>query len=1216
MTNVNTTRDNEKKTITEDALETLIWTTVAENRYQTLLDTGSTKSYINEQTLATMPRYAYIETDETKPLVISTAGGTIQKETQAVKMTFTITGHNYEQTVHVLDTLPVPILLGNDFLKQHSVHVKYNKDGRPELSFTCPEYLPPKTGEEEFKEDVKGKKERHRLTYATTEPKEYEINSKEVIQPKTSKLIKATVSPTIPYRREIDLIIDSNDTDVQYQITNQEDGEVTLLIINKKDTPRRIHNVKVTALPLYTSATEIIKDDASKEKKENNKKTLTAHEQNQLDEVLEEFKDVLAHEDDPIGTTHVVQHDIHTKDSPPIRQAAYRLAPLQKKRLEEELETLQKKDIIKPSNSPWSSPIVMVPKPDGSTRLCIDYRKLNNVTIKDAHPLPKIDELLDCLKDATVFSTLDLLSGYHQIALTPEAVPKTAFVTHKGLFEYIRMPFGLCNAPATFQRLVEQIFQSELWIFILLYIDDIIIFSKNFQEHIQHLRLTLQRLRESRLQAKEKKCHFVMDQVSFLGHTVSKDGVKVLKKNTDTVQKFEAPTTIKELRSFLGMTSYYRRFIEGYSKIARPLTTLLKKDTKFTLTDEAREAFTKLKEALISPPILQYPDYDKPFLLLTDASNEAIGHILAQKYDGKYLPIKYGGRTLNSAEKNYGVSEKEALALVHAIGKNHQYLHGRIFDVYTDHQPLQSLLNAKDPSGRLARWFLVLQRYQFRIHYLPGTLNVVADALSRLTKHEETDENTPDLTTLEEAEPVCMPIIPKQITKEVQDQDPDIQQLRRELEDPKSEMHEAFAIDSGLIYYMGHKKDASRRLCIPQHMKHEMIRMHHEPNYMGHFGINTTTNRLKEKYYWKGLIKDVTHFINNCKSCQRNKGRTQKAPIKPIPLTKAFKQIISDVAGPFPPTEKGNRYIISFIDRYTSWLEAFATKTMDTEVTATLFVNEIVFRYGVPDSFMTDNGTNYTSKMMKKVCELLEIEKIETTPYHPQTNGMIERTNQIILSGLRHHVDDHHKNWDELLPGVLFAYRTAVQSSRKQSPYTLVFGEQPVTPVDHKILPSEILTADTDDYLMRLKENLKTARNIADRQLNKTQTEMAARTEQPNFRQHPEGSFVWLQSNKRTKGLSPKLTPKFTGPHEIIKVHPPSTYTLKTRTGKTLKAPVHHDRLKLHQGDNEEFPTTNKKISEEQWEKEDDLPLIELRELIREEEENTPLIRLREKLTK
>ena len=395
---------------------------------------------------------------------------------------------------------------------------------------------------------------------------------------------------------------------------------------------------------------------------------------------------------------------------------------------------MEKDGIIRKSESPWSSPVVLVKKKNGKLRFCVDYRKLNSITKKDTYPLPRIDEMLDNLGKAKWFTSLDLTSGYWQVQVKEEDKEKTAFITKYGLYEFNVMPFGLCNAPSTFQRLMDVVLSSVLWKYAMVYIDDVNIYSESFEQHLEHLNEVFKLIKKANLQINPEKCHFCTNEMQFLGHIVGIDGIKPNPQKVEKLEKLPSPKNITQLRAFIGLASYYRRFIEGFAKKAAPLHELLKKNVEFIWTDKHEEIFNWLKQRLITPPILQYPDYNISFILFTDASYQGIGAVLAQIKDKKEYVIAYASRTLSPAEKNYSTVELECLAVVWAVKYFRHYIHGTRFTLVTDHKALQWLLNSTtiNDNKRITRWRLTLQEYQYDIKYRAGSRNQNADFFSRL----------------------------------------------------------------------------------------------------------------------------------------------------------------------------------------------------------------------------------------------------------------------------------------------------------------------------------------------------------------------------------------------------------------------------------------------------------------------------------------------------
>lgn len=465
---------------------------------------------------------------------------------------------------------------------------------------------------------------------------------------------------------------------------------------------------------------------------------LNNEENYHLTKLIKEYSEIFHQSDEPLSFTNRVKHHIRTTDETPIYTKSYRYPQIHQQEVQKQINEMLAQRIIRPSHSPWSSPIWVVPKKADASgkqkwRIVVDYRKLNDKTINDKYPIPNITSLLDKLGRCQYFTTLDLASGFHQIEMNPADIPKTAFNTENGHFEYLRMPFGLKNAPATFQRVMDDVLRGLQNDICLVYLDDIIVFSTSLQEHIERLRLVFERLRQSNLKIQLDKSEFLQKEVDYLGHVVTPEGVKPNPLKIEAILKYPIPSTTKQIKGFLGLLGYYRKFIPNFAKITKPLTQCLKKDATINVNDPAyRKCFEHCKTLLTNEPILQYPDFTKTFHLTTDASNYAIGAVLSQGPIGQDRPIAYASRTLNSHEINYSTIEKELLSIVWATKYFRPYLFGRKFNIMTDHKPLQWLFSLREPNSKLVRWRLKLEEFDYNIQYKKGTQNKVADPLSRI----------------------------------------------------------------------------------------------------------------------------------------------------------------------------------------------------------------------------------------------------------------------------------------------------------------------------------------------------------------------------------------------------------------------------------------------------------------------------------------------------
>lgn len=835
----------------------------------------------------------------------------------------------------------------------------------------------------------------------------------------------------------------------------------------------------------------------------------------------------------------MVQHEIDLKiDARMPRLQPYRLTPKLEEEAQELVKDLLAKKFITPSKSPYSSPIVLVKKKDGTYRMCVDYRILNKATVKDPFPLPRIEVLLAKVGGARCFSTIDLHSGYHQITLKKEDQHKTAFVTPNGKYEYRVMPFGLVNAPSTFARYMSDLFRDLPYVCV--YLDDILIFSNSNEDHWKHLDEVLRRLQKESLVAKLKKCHFAQTKVEYLGYVIGHNSIEPVHDKCTAIKEFPTPKTIKDAQRFLGMINYYRRFIKDCSKFSRPIIEFITKNA--TWSEDQEIAFSALKTALMNKPLLVPFKTDAEYRLTTDASKEGLGAVLEEIESTKIKGVVgYFSKTLVGAQKNYPAGELELLAIIESLRHFRYVLHGKQFVLRTDHISLLSLNSKKEPSRRIATWMNELSEYDFRLEYLAGPKNVVADAISRAGYTE--------VAALDNITRIAP---------------------QNWLEDWKSDALSAAALlQLGIIEessvpaaaYSAFKKYEKRfrlsptfrgsftyqddilryrdRIIAPASRYDEVLTTYHDHTlFGGHFGTQVTYAKIAERFYWPHLFRTVDRYVKSCIQCQVMKAHRPQAQglLRPLPIAEGrWLDISMDFLTGLPLTTTGNDMILVVVDRFSKRAHFIACdKSLTSQGTLDLLFRYVFAYHGFPHTITSDRDIRFTSKAYSELTKRLGITLTMSTSNHPQTDGQSERCIQVLNRLLRTYAEQLHQNWDRLLPQIEFVYNATHNTAVHDAPFKVDLGyipNEPVLNTDDELSARHFGMVELTKQLKAIE--LRTREFLSENQVT-METSANRRRREVDI---SVGDYVLLHREAYfNKGRYTKVQPIYLGPFKVVKV--------------------------------------------------------------------------------
>ena len=1117
-------------------------------------------SCLNSNILGRLPEGSWTQAPQNPDAAqfISATGTTFSAQ-DTIQIKFALKQREFTHTFFVIRDLPCNVLLGNDFILNQKMIIDQRKG---EVIFS-----PTKRGEKPLTVKLKNPSLKSQALIANTI----------VVPPLVATRIPLKVPEDQRKLMQKDVLVEPYAIDpcLVIMVTLSKTHRIQTTVLNISNEPitlregdlfGTVETVKIQNKKNHFSPKSAFRP-TTPETQENILKSpvvdgvipegikfgedLSSQQRKQLESLIMEFHDIFGEPTTHSTTTHV-QHSINTGNAPPINQRAYRVSEKEKDVAKREIIKMLTLGIIRPSSSSWASPIVLVKKKDGTMRFCVDYRKLNAVTARDVYPLPRIEELLNYLKGKKFFSLCDAIYGFWQVPIVEGDVAKTAFTSSEGLYEFVVMPFGLTNAPATFQRLMDEVLQGIRYVCVLDYIDDLLTYSNTWEDHLQHLRMLFDRLRQSNIKLKPTKCSFGLSELVFLGYKISRTGIAPDPGKIKAVEFFPTPRDVTGVKSFTGLCNYYRKFVKDFARIAQPINDLTRSSVPFVWGEAQNQAFKTLKEKLTSAPVLMLPDNTKPFILHTDASNSALGAVLEQLDEkGEQRVVAYLSRALNDAEKNYSTTERECLAIVWATKVLRPYLYGQEFTVITDHHSLVWLMTYKDSSARLLRWSLQLQEYNFKINYRPGSQHQNVDSLSR----------NPVMITQADA-----------TTAQAQRQDKSLQYVFKDAARPQS----VFLLRDEVLFKKTKRKSPEGNitfkdvLVLPTKCREEAIAMCHDDPFTGaHLGEKKATAKLADRFWWPHMRKEFKHWIESCPACIIRKPTTtqQVGKLSSIPVFAPFELVGIDILGPLPLSDDGNKWIVVFTDHFTKWAEAFPIANHDAKTIADLLVKNVMCRFGCPKKLVSDQGKEFMSQLVKGVLKSMGVEQLRTTPYHPQTDGHTERMNRTLIGMLAAYINEDQTNWDRVLPFVLFAYRSSVHASTNYTPFYLLHGVDARFPVDVDITPELTSPPPVQDYIARISKELQTAYRIVRDNIQHAQQQQATWY---NKKAKPApvyevGSLVMQFVLKKDSGLlkkTKKFQHKWQGPYEVVAKITELSY--KIRDPSTRKKPwvVHVARLK------------------------------------------------------
>ena len=1184
---------------------------------EALVDTGATLSVISNTFIKSLESLTCHPIDLLDIDSCTLANGEQVRITHKTFITFTLCNTTVTAKFYILDQISIDIILGCDIFEQFGVIIDFKKN----------------TMSMQSNENAIYKLTHDSISLGYLAESQDKIDTKAMVKlaPQTSLLLEPKSSNRVTLKASSGI---TNTDLLQGHITirepislqfktdyfeNEETTDIVTILRNDTCTPQWLLSEQcIMTLDQSHTINRPVLRTCKVDKVDLSGSDLNEEQICAVRSLLNRYNDVFAEDISEIGCTNLLLYDIRLKDNntKPIRMRAYRTGYNQRQAIESQVDEWLRCGIIRPSMSEWAFPCLLVNKKGtDKQRLVVDFRALNSKCELPSHPLLDLEEFLADLgkEKCLYYTTIDLKSAYLQVPLSKRSQELCSFICSKGQFSFLRAPFGLCALPLVFARLIDEVLRGIKHEFTQAFLDDILVYSCSFDLHLKHIQIVLERLRKAGLTVEPTKTAIARKKVVFIGYTFSKNGVTTDPSNIDKVKNFPIPKKIRDVRSFIGLSNFYKKFVKNYALIARPLNNLLKKSDKFIWTEQAQQAFDELKRHLISSPILAFPDLtsEEPLYLTCDASLFGSGHVLSQKQpdvvSGKLLErvIAYGGRNFTETQQRYTVTERELLAVVFAVEKLDQYLRCKKFIIVTDHSSLQWLLSRtlSNINARLARWVLALNQYNFTVIYKPGTTITNADSLSRQQfnnakedisfvtepyinalrsgNERSNKEDPPEAFVSEMAFPGLEKFSIENVSKAQQndcwygamlkyiinDELPSSKQLSRKIVNS----HQNYMVINNMLYHIWSKDQSSeeiQQLCITNDFK-ELIwtAMHVVPN-AGHMGITKTYAKLRNAYFWPKMAAETSNYVKSCDLCaQVNRNQRSRVPLQSLSVPSAPLESLHIDILRIATCSKGANYILMIICAFSKYIIAKPMKRKTCRSVAKTFFQHYVLVFGLPIqlTLTSDNGMEFKGQFQKALLHVLGINSIYICPYTPNSNGMIERSNRSLISILSKYAMHEPHKWAHYLPFAVLAMNSAISESSDASPFELIHGIPMKQAIDIQIPPPvKFVTKDQRAAHKYWSTQLMKIRSLARDQLYKAKTKQKKYYDK-SAKDHnlKLADVVYLERPTIDATEDPKLHAKFVGPCIIQRFLSPTNVILKdVMTNKRLPRSYHINKLK------------------------------------------------------